>query len=155
MWRVRDGGCCPQKEEHPYCYVCGGEERRPGDKEKGDINFDGKWTPHLALLSAQKATETIISVLHLRPLELGWWKSNVLFSVHSLWRTGASVEDHVTPESSHLGWIIAEIQLLWLILVFKVEQMKLQLSYKLLEFIYKKILWLVVDVIWNDCMWLK
>lgn len=26
---------------------------------------------HLALLSAQKATETIISGLHLRPLELG------------------------------------------------------------------------------------
>ena len=61
MWCVRDGGRCPQKEEYPYSYVCGGEERTPGAKEKGDINFHGKWTPHLALLSAQKATETIIS----------------------------------------------------------------------------------------------
>lgn len=53
--------------------MCDGEGRTPGAKEKGDINFHGKWTPHLALLSAQKATETIISGLNLRPmvLELG------------------------------------------------------------------------------------
>lgn len=42
MWRVRDGGCCLQKEEYPYCYVCGGEGRTRGAKEKGEINFHGK-----------------------------------------------------------------------------------------------------------------
>lgn len=43
-----------------------------GAKENGEINFHGKGTLFFALLSAQKqkATKTIISGLHLRPLEL-------------------------------------------------------------------------------------
>lgn len=36
--------------------------------------FSQQMNSHPALLSAQKATKTIISALHLRPLQLGWLK---------------------------------------------------------------------------------
>lgn len=39
---------------------------------------------HLALLSAQKATETIIPGLHLRPLQLGQYKRHLLYGECSL-----------------------------------------------------------------------
>lgn len=55
-----------RKNTHTAVYVAGtGERREPGGK--GGMNFHGKWTPHLALLSSRKVTGTIISGRHLRP----------------------------------------------------------------------------------------
>lgn len=56
-----------EKNTHTAICVVGKGEHQ---EEKGDINFHSKCTSHLALLIAQKATEMIISGLHLRPLEL-------------------------------------------------------------------------------------
>lgn len=50
---------------------------------------------HLALLSAQKATKTIISTLHLRPLQLGWLKG---ISSQSTASEGQTLRSHKTLE---------------------------------------------------------
>lgn len=39
MWRVRDGGCCLQKEEQPFCYLCGWEPREKQYKFSEQMNF--------------------------------------------------------------------------------------------------------------------
>lgn len=54
-------------------YVWWGREYT-GSQGNWRNKFSQQMNSHLALLSAQKATKTIISALHLRPLQLGWLK---------------------------------------------------------------------------------
>lgn len=42
------------RKKNTHMAVCGGEGRTPGAKEKGDINFHGKWTPSSWLAECTK-----------------------------------------------------------------------------------------------------